>query len=88
MSADRAGSTAAQRLLHARIARADAGIADVIDLARRVMRARLRRLVSFTGRRTEAAFELLIVDDEVAQLAACLTDRCGQRDATGRLVRS
>jgi hypothetical protein len=89
MSADRAGSTAAQRILQARIARADAGMADVIDLATRVMRARARRLVPFTtGRRAAPAFELLIVDDELAQLASGLADDRGKRDATGRVVRS
>lgn len=88
MSRDRAGSTAAQRMIQERIARVDAGMADVIDLATRVMRARARRLLPLTRRRTAPAFELLIVNDELAQLAACLADRRGNRDATGREVRS
>ena len=80
--------TTAQRMLHARYgARAQVGMADVIDLASRVMRARARRLVSFTRRRTAPVFELLIVTDELADLAACLCDG-SRRDATGRLVRS
>ena len=80
--------TAAQRMIHTRYgARAQVGMADVIDLASRVMRARARRLVSFTRRRTAPVFELLIVNDELADLATCLSDD-SRRDATGRLVRS
>jgi len=88
MSGERVASSAAQRMIHARYgARRQVGMADVIDLATRVMRDRARRLVPLTRRRTVPAFELLIVTDELADLAACLSDG-GRRDATGRLVRS
>ena len=88
MNGDRCASTAAQRMLQARYGvRPQVGMADVIEMAR-VMRDRGCRLVPFTRRRMAPVFELLIVDDELAQLAACLADRRGDRDATGRLVRS
>jgi len=60
-------------------------MADVIDMAANVMRDRARRLVPFIGRRTAPVFELLIVNDELAELAACLSDD-GRRDATGREI--
>ena len=89
MNDERVRTTAAQRIIQARYgARAQVGMTDVIELASRVMRARARRLVPFTRRRTTPAFELLIVNDELAQLATCLADRRGNRDATGREVRS
>ena len=81
-------TTATQQMIHARYgARGQVGMADVIDLAANVMRDRARRLVPFTRRRSAPAFELLIVNDELADLAACLSDG-SRRDATGRLVRS
>jgi hypothetical protein len=86
MNGDRVASTAGQRMLQARYGvRARVGMADVIDLAARVMRDRARRLVPFTRRRTVPAFELLIVNDELADLAACLADG-SRRDATGREI--
>ena len=88
MSGDRVASSAAQRMLHARYGvRRQVAMADVIDLAARVMRDRARRLVPLTKRRTAPVFELLIVNDELADLAACLSDG-SRRDATSRLVRS
>ena len=79
---------AAQRMLQARSGeRAQIGMADVIDMAANVMRDRARRLVPFTRRRTAPVFELLIVSDELADLAACLSED-SRRDATGREVRS
>ncbi len=87
MSSDRAAPTAAQRMLQARYGmRAGPGMADVLALAARVLRDRARRLVPFTRRRTVPVFELLIVNDELADLAACLSDRSGSRDATGREI--
>lgn len=66
---------------------AQAGMADLIDMAVKVMRTRARRLLlAFTGRRTGPVFELLIVNDELADLAANLSDRSLQRDATGREI--
>jgi len=86
MNGERVTSTAAQRMLHARYgARAQVGMADVIDLATRVMRDRARRLVPLTRRRTAPVFELLIVSDELADLAASLSDG-SRRDATGRMI--
>jgi hypothetical protein len=63
---------------------AEVGMADLIDVAVKVMRTRARRLLAFTGQRAVPVFELLIVNDELADLAACLSDRCRNRDATGR----
>jgi len=89
MNGERVASSAAQRMLHARYGtRAQVGMADVLDLAANVMRDRARRLVPLTRRRTAPVFELLIVTDELADLAACLSDGRRRRDATGRLVRS
>jgi hypothetical protein len=86
MNGDRVASTAGQRMLQARYGvRAQVGMADVIDMAVRVMRDRARRLLN--RRQPAPAFELLIVNDELADLAACLADGT-RRDATGRLVRS
>jgi len=89
MNGERVASSAAQRMLHARYGtrRAQVGMADVLDLAANVMRDRARRLVPLTRRRTVPVFELLIVTDEVADLAASLSDG-RRRDATGRLVGS
>jgi hypothetical protein len=56
-------------------------------MASRVMRERARRLIPLARRRDAPVFELLIVTDELADLAACLCDG-SRRDATGRLVRS
>jgi hypothetical protein len=87
MNGERVTPTAAQRMFHARNGmRAQVGMSDVIDMAARVMRDRARRLVPFTRRRTMPAFELLIVNDELVDLAACLSDRRGNRDATGREI--
>jgi hypothetical protein len=87
MTADRNGSGAAQRMLHARYGvRTQLEMADVIDVATKVMRDRARRLIPFTKRRAMPAFELLIVNDELADLAACLSDSRWDRDATGRKV--
>jgi hypothetical protein len=73
MNGERVTTTAAQRMLHARYgARTQAGMADVIDLAARVVRDRARRLVH--RRQTAPEFELLVVTDELADLAACLAD--------------
>ena len=86
MNGDRVTSTAAQQMLHARYGvRGQVGMADVIDMATRVMRDRARRLVAFPRRRTAPVFELLIVSDELADLAACLSDG-SRRDATGRMI--
>jgi len=88
MNDEHVTTTAAQRILHTRYGtRAQVGMADVLDLAANVMRDRARRLVPFTRCRTAPVFELLIVNDELADLAACLSD-ASRRDATGRLVRS
>ena len=79
-------TTAGQQMLHARHGvRTQAGMADVIDLAARVLRDRARALVPFTRRRPTPAFELLIVNDELADLAACLSNG-SRRDATGREI--
>jgi hypothetical protein len=75
MSGDREASTAAQRMIQAR--RVEVGMADLIDMAVTVMRTRVRRL--FHRRQTVPVFELLIVTDELANLAACLADRRGVR---------
>ncbi len=72
MNGDRVTSTAAQWMLDARYGAAQVGMADVIDLAMRVMRDRARRLVH--SRQAAPAFELLVVTDELADLAACLSD--------------
>ena len=86
MNGERVTPTAAQRMLDARYgARGQVGLADLIDMAARVLRDRARRLVPFTRRRTMPAFELLIVNDELADLAACLSDG-SRRDATGREI--
>jgi hypothetical protein len=86
MNSERVTPTAAQRMLHARYgARTQVGIADVIDVAANVLRDRARRLVPFTRRRTAPVFELLIVNAELADLVACLSDG-GRRDATGRAI--
>jgi hypothetical protein len=86
MNSERVTSTAAQRMIYARYgARGQVGMTDVIDMAARVMRDRARRLVPFTRRRSAPAFELLIVNDELADLAACLSDG-SRRDATGREI--
>jgi len=82
MNGERVTPSAAQRMIHARYgARRQVGMADVIALAANVMRDRARRLVSLTRRRTAPVFELLIVNDELADLAACLSDG-GRRDET------
>jgi hypothetical protein len=79
------GSTAAQRMLGARYGvRGQIGMADVIDMAMSVIRDRARRLLKC--RQAGPVFELLIVNDELADLAACLSDRRRDRDATGREV--
>jgi hypothetical protein len=62
---------------------AQVGFADVIDIAASVMRDRAHRLLK--RRQTVPVFELMVVDDELADLAACLSDG-GRRDATGRLI--
>jgi hypothetical protein len=59
-------------------------MANLIDTAVKVMRSRARRLPPFTGQPTVPVFELLIVNDELADLAACLSDRRRHLDATGR----
>jgi hypothetical protein len=88
MNGERVTSTAAQRMLDARYgARGQVGMADVLGMATNVLRDRVRRLVPFSRRRAMPAFELLIVNDELADLAACLADG-SRRDATGRVVRS
>jgi hypothetical protein len=84
MNGNGAASTAAQRLLHARYgARTHVGMADVIAMAGQVLRDRARRL--FHRRPPIPVFELLIVNDELAKLAACLSDG-SRRDATGRAI--
>jgi hypothetical protein len=88
MNGDRDATSATERIQARSGVRADLGMADLIDLAARVMRDRARRLAPFTRRPAAPMFELLIVDDELADLAACLSDRRGNRDATGREVRS
>jgi hypothetical protein len=86
MNSERVTTTAAQRMLHTRYdARTQLGMADVINLATRVMRDRARRLIPSSKRHTTPTFELLIVNDELADLAACLSDR-NRRDATGREI--
>jgi hypothetical protein len=86
MNGERVASAATQRMLHARYGiRPGPGMADVIAMATWVMRDRARRLVPFTRRRSEPVFELLIVNDELADLAACLSDG-SRRDATGREI--
>jgi len=88
MNGERVTSTAAQRMIQAGYGvRRQVGMAEVLGLAANVMRDRARRLVPFTRRRPAPVFELLIVNDELAALAACLSDG-SRRDATGRLVRS
>jgi hypothetical protein len=88
MNSEHVVPPAAQRMLHTRYgARAEVGMADVIGMAASVMRDRARRLIPLTRRRTAPVFELLIVNDELADLATCLSDD-SRRDATGRLVRS
>jgi hypothetical protein len=73
MTGDRVASTAAQRMLQARSGGpAAVGMADLIDLATKVIRDRARRLLH--RRSAVPAFELLIVTDELADLAACLSD--------------
>ena len=83
MSSDRA-STASQRMIQARSGmRSEVGMADLIDMAVKVMRHRARRLLH--RGQTMPVFELLIVNDELADLAACLSDG-SRRDATGREI--
>ena len=73
MSGDREASTAAQRMIQAR--RVEVGMADLIAMAITVMRTRARRLLH--RRQTVPVFELLVVTDELADLAACLADDRG-----------
>ena len=74
MNGEHVANTGAQRILLRSCLRAEIGMTDVIALAANVMRDRARRLVPLTRRRTAPVFELLIVNDELADLAACLSD--------------